>query len=408
MPADRLLAGATELVAAGAEYYTYVQAVLPQSGMAEIAFTRLYATLVHTRGRPTALTFLLGEESEPIRAERSLYALGQWCRSTPEVADAVEHDRPVPEGHRADFDARLAEHLARYGHLTYNLDVMAPVAADDPAPVLAALRHVVSGQATDPDARLARQADERRDAEAWLDAHVDPVRRRVLDTRLARARELGPLREDALADVGLGWPRARLLLRELGRRFVAGGLIEAVDDVFWLTGDEAALAASRLDAGRPIGPSAALAVEARRATWRGNRLVSPPGWLPAKGPFYRLFKRFMPSNEDVQTGPSLKGLGASGGTATGPARLLRGPEDFSSMRPGDILVARITTPAFTPFFAMAAAVVTDVGGPLSHSSIVAREYGIPAVLGTGSATARINDGDIVTVDGDRGTVRLAE
>ncbi|NHB84796.1 hypothetical protein G7085_09785 [Tessaracoccus sp. HDW20] len=76
------------------------------------------------------------------------------------------------------------------------------------------------------------------------------------------------------------------------------------------------------------------------------------------------------------------------------------------MRPGDVLVAPITTPAYTPFFAMASAVVTDVGGPLSHSSIVAREYGIPAVLGTGSATARIRSGDQVTVDGDRGRVLL--
>ncbi|WP_431977923.1 PEP-utilizing enzyme [Propioniciclava coleopterorum] len=76
------------------------------------------------------------------------------------------------------------------------------------------------------------------------------------------------------------------------------------------------------------------------------------------------------------------------------------------MQPGDVLVAPITTPAYTPFFAMAAAVVTDVGGPLSHSSIVAREYGIPAVLGTGSATARIADGDLITVDGDKGVVVL--
>ena len=178
--------------------------------------------------------------------------------------------------------------------------------------------------------------------------------------------------------------------------------------MFWLTGEEAERAATALDAGRPIGPDADAAIAARKATWRGNRLVNPPGWLPATGVFYRLFKRFMPSNEEVQTGPTLTGLGASGGTATGPARLLRGPDDFARMQPGDVLVAPITTPAYTPFFAMAAAVVTDVGGPLSHSSIVAREYGIPAVLGTGSATARIQDGDVITVDGDKGVVILAD
>ena len=76
------------------------------------------------------------------------------------------------------------------------------------------------------------------------------------------------------------------------------------------------------------------------------------------------------------------------------------------MKAGDILVAPLTTPAWTPLFARAAAVVTDVGGPLSHGSIVAREYGIPAVLGTGNATKRISSGQLITVDGKAGTVIL--
>ena len=76
------------------------------------------------------------------------------------------------------------------------------------------------------------------------------------------------------------------------------------------------------------------------------------------------------------------------------------------MRAGDVLVAKITTPAWTPLFAMAAGIVTDVGGPLSHSSIVAREYGVPAVLGTGVATQRVHGGQNITVDGNSGLVTL--
>ena len=76
------------------------------------------------------------------------------------------------------------------------------------------------------------------------------------------------------------------------------------------------------------------------------------------------------------------------------------------MQPGDVLVARMTTPAWTSLFAMASGVVTDVGGPLSHSSIVAREYGIPAVLGTGVATQRLSNSQLITVDGDAGTVTM--
>ena len=107
-------------------------------------------------------------------------------------------------------------------------------------------------------------------------------------------------------------------------------------------------------------------------------------------------------------GDSLKGVAASPGTVTAPACVLHGPEDFSKMKMGDVLVASLTTPAWTPLFARASAVVTDIGGPLSHGSIVAREYGIPAVMGTGVATRRIHSGQVITVDGGAGTVTLTE
>jgi len=113
-----------------------------------------------------------------------------------------------------------------------------------------------------------------------------------------------------------------------------------------------------------------------------------------------------PARTDDAAGAILKGIGASPGRVTGTARVLRGPEEFGQMQPGDILVAAITTPAWTPLFAMAAAIVTDVGGPFSHGSIVAREYGIPAVLGTGAATRRIHSGQIITVNGTAGEVML--
>jgi pyruvate,water dikinase len=114
----------------------------------------------------------------------------------------------------------------------------------------------------------------------------------------------------------------------------------------------------------------------------------------------------MPAHTGQPEGNVLKGVGASPGQVTATARVIYGPDGFTQMRPGDVLVARITTPAWTPLFALAAGVVTDVGGPLSHSSIVAREYRIPAVLGTGVATERLNSGQRITVDGDAGTVTV--
>ena len=105
-------------------------------------------------------------------------------------------------------------------------------------------------------------------------------------------------------------------------------------------------------------------------------------------------------------GDTFTGVPTSPGQVTATARVLHGPEDFDQLQPGDILVAGITTPAWTPLFALASGVVTDIGGPLSHGSIVAREYGIPAVLGTGVATKIIQSGQTIAVDGTSGTVTI--
>jgi phosphoenolpyruvate synthase/pyruvate phosphate dikinase len=102
----------------------------------------------------------------------------------------------------------------------------------------------------------------------------------------------------------------------------------------------------------------------------------------------------------------LRGFAVSPGRVTAPASVIRSPADFSKMEPDTILVCPTTTPAWTPLFSQARALVTDVGGVLAHGSIVAREYGIPAVLGTGEASQRIHHGQSVTVDGDRGLVFL--
>ena len=103
----------------------------------------------------------------------------------------------------------------------------------------------------------------------------------------------------------------------------------------------------------------------------------------------------------------LRGAPASRGQVTGPARILHGPEEGVRLQPGDILVCVMTTPAWTPLFSMASGIVTETGGPLSHPAITAREYGIPAVVAVKDATARIRDGQIITVDGGAGTVSLS-
>lgn len=103
----------------------------------------------------------------------------------------------------------------------------------------------------------------------------------------------------------------------------------------------------------------------------------------------------------------VSGVPASSGIATGRVRVIRGPDEFDQLQAGEVLVAPFTAPAWTPLFTLAAAVVTDVGSAAAHASIVAREYGIPAVVGCGDATARLRPGMRVTVNGSTGNVEPA-
>jgi pyruvate,water dikinase len=384
LSAEELLDGVVALLRAGATYYTAVQSVIPLAATAEIAFAQFHERLVRRAGEPAAHVLLLGEDSEPLRAERSLHALAVEAKAYG-TDDRAWTDDPA-------WRRRFREHLDRYGHTVFDLDFAVPTPADDPRTLLDAIRFQMSDQATDPDVRGDRLRATRDAHTRAIRSRLGPVRRRIFDALLARARTLGPVREDALADVGLAWPLMHRMLREIGGRLPVGP-----DDVFWLT--EAELRAAIR--GEAVDPP----IDERRALRRGRALVSPPQMLPRSRWLTTLVGPFMPG-ADTPAGEELTGVPGSTGTVTATARVLRGPEDFGAMRFGEVLVARMTTPAWTPLFARAAAVVTDIGGPLSHSSIVAREYGIPAVLGTGSATDRLRTGDRVRVDGDAGTVRV--
>ena len=404
MTTAQLLTGVEELVDAAAEYYTSVQAIIPVAATSEILFTWFYDAVVRQKDDPPAQVFVLGSDSEPIRAEKSLYDLATWTRDLPELAEsllALQSQEFLDRAAASDdsfwheWHNRFQAHLNVYGHTVYNLDFINPVPADDPAPLLETLRFFVSGKGADPYERQRGLATRREEATADVLARLDPARARAFRRLLHWAQTVAPVREDALADVGLAWPQARRMLLEIGRRLQQAGVISKSEDVFWLRRSEI------LDGVGDLADQ----VEQRKELWRGQLRATPPQLLP-KGGWGDMFRRWMPAASEDQTGDVIKGIGGSMGTVTAPARVLGGPQDFGQMKPGDVLVASITTPAWTSLFAMASGVVTDIGGPLSHSSIVAREYGIPAVLGTAVATRRIRSGQLIKVDGDAGTVRL--
>ncbi|WP_461174141.1 PEP-utilizing enzyme [Arthrobacter sp. Z1-9] len=428
---EELLEGVQALLDAGTVYYTAVQSIIPLAATSELSFRAFYDKLVRRDGDPPAQTLLLGYDSAPIRAEKSLYDLAGWARSDPGLT-SVLLERPtaaLAESQRtgsppAGVDAVLwqewrfafQEHLDLYGHAVYNLDFASPVAADDPSALLETVRFYLRGQGTDPHERQRLLTGRRESLTKQMAARLGPRRRAAFLRLLRWAQDTAPIREDALADVGLAWPLLRWLLLELGQRLVGSGVIAAAEDVFWLhyqelrSAVEFGLAAPGARAAVVISgaerPVRAAAVEERRMLWRGQVKAAAPQMLPESRWMERAFGSMMPAGSQHQRGDIIKGVGASAGRVSAPARVLTGPQDFGTMAPGDVLVARITTPAWTSLFAMASAVVTDVGGPLSHSSIVAREYGIPAVLGTGVATQRLATGQQILVDGDAGTVTI--
>ena len=414
-PAVDLVAAVARLTDAVAYYYTAVQTIIPLASTAELTWTGVYNRLLKRAGDPPVETFLLGYDSEPIRAERSLYDLARWVREQPGLAavlgdpdaDALATEPPdaVEAGVWNQWRERFAAHLAGHGHTLYNLDFVNPVPADDPAPILRALRFDLADDAPNPRARQAEAAAARNNASAGLLNRLHGWREKRVRLLLEWAQHTGPLREDALAAMGLYLPPARRLLRELGDRLVAAGVLAEPMDVCWLTLAEARAAAAALDGSGEPPSDLREPVAARQVDARGQRLVRPPQYLP-RNRLMDSMEWMYPAREGSAKGGVLSGTAGSGGVVTARARVLAGPGDFAAFEPGEVLVASITTPAYTPLFAMAAGVVTDIGGVLSHGSIVAREYGIPAVLGTGSATRLIRTGDEVTVDGAAGVVRL--
>ena len=261
------------------------------------------------------------------------------------------------------------------------------------------------------DARARRTevvADrERRVAAAHerLQGYPEPVRA-AFAQRLAVGRIACRILEDHnfLIDYGTTAAVRRVVL-EVGRRLARAGSIAVAADVFHLTWDElrATWAAS------PAPDRRALIAE-RHEELRRHADVEPPltlGTPPsaAAAAGNASDGRTPPETRepDVVTGdPGARGV------ARGRARVLRDLHDAGNLRPGEVLVTTTTSQPWTPLFGIAAALVTDTGGVLSHSAVVAREYGLPAVVGTRVGTRRIRDGMLVEVDGDRGRVRIVQ
>ncbi|MDQ2854554.1 MAG: PEP-utilizing enzyme [Chloroflexota bacterium] len=263
----------------------------------------------------------------------------------------------------------------------------------------------LESMATTPPETHRRVVEAREAAEvAALDALASSNRRlRTFRRLLADAQHIVPIREEQVDELTIAWPVMRRAVLRIGEALAKRGTIAAPEDVFFLTRSEALAALNEASLPPTVDVAARRALRTEQA-----RLVPPP----LVGRVNPMIKRVWDSFPGmIGARPSdhalVSGVPASPGHATGLVRVIRSPDEFDQLQPGEILVAPLTAPAWTPLFTRAAAVVTDVGSAAAHASIIAREYGIPAVVGCGDATSRLRTGMRVTVDGSSGNVEPA-
>jgi phosphohistidine swiveling domain-containing protein len=297
------------------------------------------------------------------------------------------------------FLVKLDAFLTVYGHREVRMDIMYPTWIEDPAPVLRFVRgYLAADEALSPHRQQERLVHEREELARQVRTRVRhglrgrllvwPIFNWVLRHTQANTRQ----RDTMHFELTRLFPPFRRLLLELGQRWAARGVVGRADDVFYLTLDEMRGAA---DSSAPLAER----IAGRRRQLENDRRVPPP-------PIVRDGVEIWPE-ADAATGEAtgeLRGIAGSPGRSTGRVRLVRGPDEFDRLVSGEILVAPLTNPVWTPLFAVAGGLITEVGGILSHGAIVAREYGIPAVMAVSGAMTKLSDGQQVTVDGSRGVV----
>lgn len=358
-------------------------AYLPASGL---ALLRLLLALKLLRRTDLFGALIVGARTRTTDANLALEALAKRVRDNPRLREAL--DEPERLAEFEDFHAELRTFLAEYGHRETLTPILAtsPTWGEDPEAVLGLVKVLSTQppQTAEPAATAMRELFDH----PWL---KNPKRRTRIERWIAAARAGIAFREDSHFYFTRPLPILRQSLLEIGRCLRGVGVLNEPDDVFHLRleeleaiGDVTRLPETDRDRLRVTVRARA----AKRDELTGVRLIDPSLIFP-------------PSH----SGDTLiSGTPASAGTVTGPVTVVRGPSEFSKLDAGDVLVCPYTNPSWTPLFQRAAAVVVDSGSPASHAAIVAREYGIPAIMGTASGTTVLTDGQLVTVNGTTGRV----
>ena len=386
-------------------------------------FADLYAELWEDAGTLEAYSLLGGFASKTIESAEDLWRLSREALASPALCLLLMQTEPnaimttlAASKEGQTFLVKLNAYLQEHGYRGDKLSLHYPFWVEEPTPVLKNLRDYMAQPARDFGAERAKMAAQREESVAHARRHLQyyprPVRTEF-DFLLAAAQAGMRLKEDHgyWIDYKSSY-YVRQLFLECGRRLVAAGVLSGADDVFYLS-----LAELKTLLGPKAGGLSSTwqpAIDQRKRMAERFANVQPPVHLgtvptdaPPDDPISRMFLKIEGSGpRESENDGELWGSAGAPGVVRGPVKILRVLGDAVKLQPGDILVAESTAPPWTPLFASVAGVITDSGGALSHSAVIAREYGIPAVVGAGTATRRLADGQMVEVNGHLGVVRM--
>jgi len=390
----------------------HMLAVFPAMG-AVMFYDQVYNQLFGEPKGSEHLQLLQGFPNKSIEVGVGLWNLACEAQKRPEVLATLRRVPPSDADSALEqclggpaFRGAVREFLSDYGWRANESDLAEPTWFEQPAPAYTLIREYASRDDYDPEAEFnslvsARQAREEVLFKQLAGGPID-----MFQQVLAGAQQYLPIQEDHnfwIDQVGLSVQRVPAL--EAGRRLTAAGRLAAPEDVFFLHYDELQDA---LRGGK--GDLKELVERHRSERAQGHSLTPPPALgtppPPELGEDPMLSKFFGAPPEEHPDPRIINGNPASAGKVTGTARVIMSLADAGRLNHGEILVCPATMPPWTPLFAIASGVVTDHGGILSHTAIVAREYQIPAVIGTKVATSLINDGQSITVDGTAGTIKM--
>jgi phosphohistidine swiveling domain-containing protein len=315
-----------------------------------------------------------------------------------EAALAELRQAPVAAG----FRQLLEIFLQRHGHRCMTeAEWLFPRWVEDPSQVIGLIAgYLKAGDEYNPLAAEARQRREREAITAQVEQKLDPLRRAYFRWALGRAHNTIRLRDNGQHFLVKLLLPMRIIYAELGRRWAQRDWLDDADDFFFLVTPEIEGA---LFAGDPqaAGLNLKQAAAQRRLAYDYWRQARFPEALGADG-------RPLALATATEIARTLTGIPASAGQARGQAVIINSPAEAGRVQPGQILVTRSTDPGWTPLFSLVGGLVLEIGGQLSHGAIVAREYGLPAVVNVPEATARIQDGQTIVVDGSAGRVYLED